>query len=109
MTDEQQQMPGEDDETRVTFIGFVISLIHTAALHLGDVADPATGQRSHVNLPAAQQIIEILALLEEKTKGNLSAEERQVLEQALYELRMRFVEVAQAAPPPPEPSRIIIP
>ena len=108
MTDEQQAGPGEDDETQVTFIGFVISLIHTAALHLGDVADPATGQR-RVNLPAAQQIIEILALLEEKTKGNLSAEERQVLEQALYELRMRFVEVAQSAPKPPEPSRIIIP
>ena len=109
MTDEQQQALGEDHETQVTFIGFVISLVHTAALHLGDIADPVTGQRSHVNLPAAQQIIEILGLLEEKTKGNLSAEERQVLEQALYELRMRFVEVAQSAPKPPEPSRIIIP
>jgi hypothetical protein len=107
MADETQT--GDGDATQVTFIGFVISLVHTAAHHLGDVADPATGQRSQVTLPAAQQIIDILALLEEKTKGNLSAEERQLLEQALYELRLRFVEVAQSAPPAPEPSRIIIP
>ena len=39
-------------------------------------------------------MIEILALLEQKTKGNLTAEERQVLEQVLYELRLRFVEVS---------------
>ena len=110
---DEAQAPGagdaEDDGTQVTFIGFIISLVHTAAHHLGDVADPASGQRSEVNLPAAQQIIDILALLEEKTKGNLSAEERQLLEQALYELRMRFVEVARSAPKPHEPSRIIIP
>jgi hypothetical protein len=62
-----------------------------------------------MNLPAAHQMIDILALLEEKTRGNLSAEERQLLEQAIYELRMRFVEVSQTAPPAPEPSRIIIP
>jgi len=107
MADETQPPDGEG--AQVTFIGFVISLVHTAAHHLGDVADPATGQRSEVTLPAAQQIIDILALLEEKTRGNLSAEERQLLEQALYELRLRFVEVAKSTPAPPEPSRIIIP
>ena len=47
--------------------------------------------RAQPNLPAAQQMIDILALLEQKTRGNLTAEERQVLEQVLYELRMRFV------------------
>ena len=107
MVDETQTTDGEG--AQVTFIGFVISLVHTAAHHLGDVADPATGQRSEVMLPAAQQIIDILALLEEKTRGNLSAEERQLLEQALYELRLRFVEVAKSAVQAPEPSRIIIP
>ena len=82
----------------VTFLGFVISLAHTAAVHFGDVAEPGLGAPAAANLPAAQQIIDILALLEEKTRGNLTVEERQVLEQLLYELRMRFVEVRDAQP-----------
>jgi hypothetical protein len=81
----------------VTFLGFLVSLAHTAAIHLGDVAEPGAAGSS-VNLPAAQQMIEILALLEEKTRGNLTTEERQVLEQLLYELRMRFVEVRDGQP-----------
>ena len=99
----------DDDAGQVTFLGFVISLVHTAAYHLGDTMDPTSGKRSDVNPPAAQQIIDILALLEEKTKGNLTAEERQVLEQALYELRLRFVEVGKTESSASEPSRIIIP
>jgi len=92
-------------------MGFVISLAHTAAVHFGDAVDPTTGQRSERNLPAAQQMIDILALLEQKTRGNLSAEERQLLEQILYELRVRFVAARQdgANAPEPQPSRIIIP
>lgn len=81
----------------VSFIGFVVSLTHTAYVHFGDVADPASGSTSK-NLPAAQQIIDILALLEEKTRGNLTPEERQVLEQALFELRLRFVQASQDTP-----------
>jgi hypothetical protein len=91
----------------VTFAGFVLSLAHTAAFHFGDVPDPVSGKPGTANLAAAQQIIDILALLEEKTRGNLTAEERQLVEQLLYELRMRFVEAGK--PAPPEPSRIIIP
>ena len=79
------------DPTAVTFVGFVLSLAHTAAFHFGDVADPVSGQAGTVNLGAAQQIIDILALLESKTRGNLTAEERQLLEQLVYELRMRYV------------------
>src|SRR5262245_50917356 len=102
---EHQQDPGE--ATEVTFVGFVLSLAHTAAFHFGDVPDPVTGEAGTANLPAAQQIIDILALLEQKTRGNLTAEERQLLEQLLYELRMRYVEASKTAPS--EPSRIIIP
>jgi hypothetical protein len=80
----------------LTFTAFVISLASSAAIHLGDMPDPATGARGEPNLDGASQMIEILALLEQKTKGNLSAEERQVLEQVLYELRLRFVEVSGA-------------
>jgi len=93
--------------TEVTFVGFVLSLAHTAAFHFGDVQDPATGQTAQLNLGAAQQIIDILALLEEKTRGNLTAEERQLLEQLVYELRLRFVEASKGADR--GPSRIIIP
>jgi hypothetical protein len=82
----------------INFIGFVISLAHTAAVHFGDVAEPGTDAPHERNLPAPQQIIDILALLEEKTRGNLTAEERQVLEQVIYELRMRFVSLRDDAP-----------
>jgi hypothetical protein len=97
----------EQGSSEVTFIGFVLSLAHTAAFHFGDVPDPVSGQAGQVNLAAAQQIIEILALLQEKTKGNLTAEERQLLEQLVYELQMRFIEATKTAPQ--ETSRIIIP
>lgn len=84
----------ESTESGLSFIGFLLSLASSAAIHLGDLADPATGRTAEPNLEAATQMIEVLALLETKTRGNLTAEERQVLEQVLYELRMRFVEVA---------------
>ena len=86
------------DPNAVTFIGFLISLAHTAAVHFGDAVAPGDDGPSAVNLPAAQQMIDILALLEEKTRGNLTAEERQVLEQVLYELRMRYVQLKDDAP-----------
>ena len=79
-------------DPQLSFTAFVLSLASTAAIHFGDLPDPATGQPGEANLPAATQMIEILTLLEQKTRGNLTAEERQVLEQVLYELRMRFVE-----------------
>lgn len=104
MSDEQ----ADYSESAVTFIGFVVSLAHTAAVHFGDVPDPVSGETIEANLPAAQQMIDILALLEEKTRGNLTAEERQLLEQILYELRLRYVEVSKQGSAP-EPSRIIIP
>jgi len=76
----------------LSFIAFVLSLASTAAIHLGDLADPATGKKADANLEGASQMIEILALLEAKTRGNLTAEEREILNQVLYELRLRFVE-----------------
>jgi hypothetical protein len=82
----------------LSFTAFVVSLATTAAIHLGDLADPATGERLEPNLEGATQMIEILSLLEEKTRGNLSAEERQVLEQVLYELRVRYLEASGETP-----------
>ena len=109
MTEREQDATSEQsgDPRRVTFVAFLVSLAQTAAYHFGDVIDPTTGKPSEPNLAAAQQIIDIVALLEEKTRGNLTVEERQFLEQLLYELRMRYVEAS--GQPAAEPSRIIIP
>ena len=81
--------------SELSFTAFVISLASSAAVHFGDIPDPQSGERqAQGNLEGAQQMIDILALLEEKTRGNLSAEERQVLEQVLYELRMRYIQAS---------------
>ena len=93
-----------DQAPPLTFDAFIFSLMHTTAVHLGDAADPHTGQMAQPNLEAAQHMIDILGILDEKTRGNLSIEERQLLEQGLYELRMRFVEVKKDGGP-----RIIVP
>jgi len=85
-------MPNQPEGSALSFMGFVLSLASTAAIHFGDLPDPVTGQVSEPNLDGAAQMIEILALMEQKTRGNLSAEEREVLNQVLYELRLRFVE-----------------
>jgi hypothetical protein len=81
-----------DPQPQLSFTAFVISLASTAAIHFGDMADPVSGQRAEPNLEGATQMIEILTLLELKTRGNLTAEEREILGQVLYELRLRFVE-----------------
>jgi hypothetical protein len=99
----------DQEESGISFAAFVLSLAHTTAVHLGDVPDPVSGQKTEANLPAAHQMIDILSLLEEKTRGNLTAEERQLLEQIVYELRMRFVEVRKQGGAPQSQSRIIIP
>ena len=83
-------------EPQLSFTAFVISLASTAAIHFGDLPDPVSGEPSEPNLDGAAQMIEILSLLELKTRGNLTAEEREVLSQVLYELRLRFVEATGA-------------
>jgi hypothetical protein len=82
-----------EPQPQLSFTAFVLSLASTAAIHFGDLPDPVSGERAVSNLEGATQMIEILALLEQKTRGNLTAEEREVLNQVLYELRMRMVEV----------------
>ncbi|MBM3770665.1 MAG: DUF1844 domain-containing protein [Acidimicrobiia bacterium] len=81
----------------LAFTTFVLSLASSAAIHFGDMSNPETGARTEPNLEGASQMIEILSLLEQKTKGNLSAEERQVLDQVLYELRLRYARAAGEA------------
>ena len=81
-----------EPQPQLSFTAFVLSLASTAAIHFGDLSDPISGETAGTNLEGAAQMIEILSLLEVKTRGNLTAEEREILNQILYELRMRFVQ-----------------
>lgn len=78
----------------IDFVTFVLSLSHSAYLHLGDAPNPVSAKLER-NLTMARQTIDLLGLLEQKTRGNLTGEEERVLEQVLYELRLRFVEVSR--------------
>ena len=92
-----------EDQPGISFAGFVISLATTAAVHFGDMPDPNTGERMEPDLVAAHQMIDLIALLQDKTKGNLTADEAKLVDDLLYELRMRFVQAQQGQ------SRIIHP
>lgn len=82
----------------VNFSSFILSLATSALIHLGQEANPATGERS-VELPSARQVIDLISLLEEKTKGNLTKEEESLLSQILFTLRMKYVEVEKKRHP----------
>ena len=75
----------------IDFSQFVMSLASSAMIHLGDIPHPADNQ-FHPELEAAQETIDILAMLEEKTRGNLSRPEVSLLTNVLADLRIRFVE-----------------
>ena len=77
------------------FATFVLSLSHSAYVHLGDAPNPNDGKHE-LNLAMARQTIDLLTVLQEKTKNNLTGEEERMLDQALYDLRLRYVEVAKA-------------
>lgn len=79
------------DQSTVNFSAFVMSLATTAAVHFGDIPDPVGGAREQ-NLVAAGQMIDILSMLQEKTRGNLDEGEQQLVDELLYELRLRFIE-----------------
>jgi len=94
----------DDQDLMVSFSGFIISLTTTAAVHFGDFPDPVTGEIKPPNIQGASQMIEILAMLEQKTRGNLTAQERSLLEQVLYDLRMRYVAAQQETQPGATPT-----
>jgi hypothetical protein len=87
---ESEELPAID------FATFVLSLSHSALVHLGDAPDPSGGPAQR-DVAMAKQTIDLLAVLQEKTEGNLTGEEERLLDQVLYDLRMRYVEVARSA------------
>ena len=86
--------PDAESGGELSFATFVFSLSTQALVHLGEIADPVDGS-TRVHLEGARQIIDILAILADKTRGNLDEAEQSLLDSALYDLRMRYVERAR--------------
>lgn len=91
-----QEKREPEEETRaqlpeITFSTFILSLSSSVLLHLGEIPEPSTGAKNE-DLPLAKQTIDILGLLEEKTKGNLTEDEKNLLSNILYDLRMRYIQ-----------------
>lgn len=93
---ENTKKPADFAMPEINFTTFVLSLNSSALVHLGIQNDPLSGGLSE-NLPVAKQTIDILAMLEEKTKGNLNDEERRLITHVLYELRMLYVKQKENA------------
>jgi hypothetical protein len=93
---EEEAPPGETEQDQktalpeISFANLIFSLSTSALIQLGEIKDPAT-QEAEKNLPLAKQTIDLIGLLQEKTKGNLTPEEGQLMENVLYDLRMRYV------------------
>ena len=83
-----------DTAQDLDFSTFIISLASSAQVHLGALAHPETNQIAQ-NFPAAKQMIDILTMLQTKTKGNLTEAETALLEQVLYSLRMHYVRATE--------------
>ncbi len=88
--------PGEQPRARTSagpgmdFSSFLLSLATTALVHLGETVD-RTGARGKTNLDAAKQMVDILAMLQQKTEGNRTEEENRLLDDILYEIRMKIL------------------
>ncbi len=87
------QDPGTDLR-QVDFGTFLLSLGTSALYHLGQGA-PEGGQKPAVNLPLARHVIDLIAMLQQKTKGNLTEDESSLVETLLFDLRLKFVEVCK--------------
>jgi Domain of unknown function (DUF1844) len=85
----------EESLPSIDFATFVLSLSHSALMHLGEAPHPETG-KVEKSLGMARQTIDLISMLEEKTKGNLTGDEERLIGQILYDLRMRYVELSKA-------------
>ena len=87
-------MPPKEESAlpSIDFATFIVSLSHSVLMHLGLAAHPDS-DAVQTDLPLARQTIDLLGLLEEKTKGNLTGDEERLLTQILFDLRMHFVEI----------------
>ena len=89
-TDGSQRQPLPE----VNFNSLIFSLSSSALFHLGEIADPQSGEKGK-DLPMARHSIDIIAMLKDKTKGNLAGEEEKFIENILADLRMRYVKATK--------------
>jgi hypothetical protein len=82
------------DNPEITFSLFILSLSASAEIHLGQLPPPGSDKPIPPNLKEAAHLIEVIAMLKEKTVGNLDESEERLIEAVLYDLRMRYVEAA---------------
>ena len=91
MSEETTQQDAAGDLPQIDFGMFVMSLASSVLVHLGEIEHPDS-QKRNPNLPLAKQTVDILGMLREKTRGNLTQEEAQLLDNLLYDLRMKYVD-----------------
>ena len=84
----------EEALPEINFSTFVISLSTQALMHLGEIANPIS-EKVEIDVPVAKQMIDILAMLKDKSRGNLSASEDRLMEDILFDLRMKYVEAVK--------------
>jgi len=87
----------------ISFSSFILGLSTQALMYMGEIPS-APGQPVHTDFAAAQQMIDVLAMLKQKTTGNLDAGEAAMLENALFDLRMHYVELVKKGTPAPQGS-----
>ncbi len=100
MSENEQITP--EEMNKALFIQLIIMLATSASQQMGKLVDPAAGKPT-INLEAAQATIDLLDMLEAKTRGNLDKEEARVMKDTLMSLKLTFVDARQSAPPPPAP------
>ena len=93
-TEAETEKAGSQPPPPLDFSMFIVSMANTAMFQLGLIQDPETGE-ARKDLPGARQTIDLIALLEEKTRGNLTDQEARIVKEALFQLRMAFVEAAK--------------
>lgn len=96
LPEEESELPGADDPS--SFASFLMSIASNAASSLGMMEHPVTGKRE-VDLELGKHWIDILGMLQKKTRGNLLPQEQQILEGLLADLRMQYVSLTNATPP----------
>jgi hypothetical protein len=97
--DPTTQLSGKAEEQEaalpeINFSTFIISLSTQALMHLGEIANPLIG-KVEVDRPVAKQMIDIIGMLREKTRGNLNSGEDRLIEDILFDLRMKYVEAVK--------------
>ncbi len=82
-------------QSKIDFSNFILSLNTSALIHLGDLPDPQSRERIY-DIQSAKQTIDILELLKTKTEGNLDSEELKLLDDVIYDLRMKYVKIMKS-------------